>query len=228
MISSTSSLKEPGLQTISVVDALEGRLRQEIFSGSIPAGDRIKEAPLAQKLGVSRHTLRAALSRLENVGLLQYRENRGWSVPVFGKEEYSDILILRESLESSAYRIILAKQTKPGAHVEATLQDLLSKTAEDSWCERLDADCNLHQSLVDLAGSSRLSKAFSDMMDEFRLCRLQSISWLEQLSLEEWKKKHTELVEGLAAADIDAIAKATSGHFTTNPWNEPRIGTADS
>ncbi|MFH5824557.1 GntR family transcriptional regulator [Georgenia sp. AZ-5] len=207
------------------MDALEESLRSDIFNGKIPAGEKLKESPLAQQLEVSRHTLRAALTRLENVGLLQYRENRGWSVPVFGREEYADILLLRESLEASAYRVALAEGTKPGVEVARALDRIVSMTEDDSWALRIDADCNLHQTLVDMAHSPRLSRAFADMLDEFRLCRLQSIDWLEQLPLDEWKAKHVALVEGLRAADLEAIA-LVSDHFTSDPWKSPRHKTA--
>jgi DNA-binding GntR family transcriptional regulator len=210
------------LQTVSVVDALEERLRDDIFSGRIPAGERIKEAPLAQELEVSRHTLRAALSRLESVGLLQYRENRGWSVPVFGREEYADILLLRESLEGSAYRVILAAGTKPDEGVDKALERIVSMTDGDSWVVRIDADCALHQAVVDLAKSPHLSRAFADLLDEFRLCRLQSIDWLEQLPLSDWKDLHVDLVEGLRAGGPEAWAQV-GGHFTSDPWKSPRI-----
>lgn len=213
------------LHTVSVVDALEERLRNDIFNGDISAGERIREAPLAKHLEVSRHTLRAALTRLENVGLLRYRENHGWAVPVFAREEYADILRLRECLESSAYRIALEEGTRPDAHVDRALERIVSLTEDSSWAQRIDADCTLHQTLVDLAGSPRLSRTFADMMDEFRLCRLQSIDWLEQLSVGEWKEKHVALVEGLRAGDVEAIMRV-SDHFTSDPWRSPRIGTA--
>lgn len=214
------------LQTVSVVDALETRLRDDVFSGAIAAGDRIKEAPLAALLGVSRHTLRAALSRLENVGLLHYRENRGWSVPVFGREEYADILLLRDSLESSAYRVALAQGTKPDHHVDGALERITTMTEDDTWARRIEADCNFHQTLVDLARSPRLSRSFSDMMGEFRLCRIQSTDWLEQVPLDDWKAMHVALVEGLRAGDVAAIERV-SGHFTSDPWKSPRVSTAE-
>lgn len=209
------------LHTVSVVDALEERLRLEVWDGSIPAGEKIKESPLASHLGVSRHTLRAALSRLENVGLLRYRENHGWAVPVFEREEYADILLLRESLETSAYRVALAEGTKPGDKVTKALERILSMTESDPWFVRIDADCSLHQSLVDMAHSPRLSRTFADMMDEFRLCRLQSINWLNQLPIDEWKEKHISLVNGLRDGDVTAI-ELVEDHFTSDPWRSPR------
>jgi DNA-binding GntR family transcriptional regulator len=227
MVGSKEALMPAGrLQTVSVVDALESRLRTDIFSGGISAGEKIKESPLAAQLEVSRHTLRAALTRLENVGLLHYRENRGWSVPVFGREEYADILLLRDSLESSAYRVALAEGTKPDEQVARALARIESMTEEDSWALRIEADCSFHQTLVDLARSPRLSRAFADMLDEFRLCRMQSIDWLEQVPLQDWKAMHVALIEGISAGDAEAIA-LVSDHFTSDPWKSPRAETAN-
>lgn len=217
----SGSAPQGRLHTVSVVDALEEQLREEIFAGEISPGERIKEAPLAKTLGVSRHTLRSALSRLENVGLLFYRENHGWSVPIFGREEYEDILLLRESLETSAYQVILRTGKKPNQAVDQALQQILSMSEEDSWADKIEADCRLHQALVDLAGSPRLSSTFADMMDEFRLCRLQSVEWLDQLPLEEWKQIHVSLVESLQLGGMDLL-REVSYHFTSDPWRAPR------
>ena len=214
------------LHTVSVVDALENRLREDIFAGSIPPGERIKEAPLAKRLEVSRHTLRAAMSRLENVGLLRYRENRGWSVPVFDREEYTDILLLRESLEASAYRVALEAGTKPGPAVDAAIDRILSMSEDEPWSVLIQADCEFHQAVVDMAGSPRLSKAFADMLDEFRLCRLQSVEWLEQLPLDTWKTKHHALVDALRRGDVKAVEQATH-HFSSDPWKTPRLRQLD-
>lgn len=211
----------PKLQTISVVDALEDHLRADIFQGKITANERIKEAPLAKELGVSRHTLRAALSRLENVGLLQYRENHGWMVPKFDQDEYDDILMIRESLETTAYRVAVEKGIKPGKQVDEVLARMKGMTENTPWFERINADADLHLALVDLAGSPRLSKAFANMMDEFRLCRLQSLEWLEQLPITKWITLHEELVNGLKATSPDPD-KIAGNHFVTTPWNSPR------
>lgn len=209
------------LQTISVVDALEEHLREEIFSGRIEAGERIKESPMAKDLEVSRHTLRAALSRLENVGLLEYRENRGWSVPQFGKAEYEDILMLRESLETTAYKVAVEKGIRPGARVDEVMERIETMTEDTPWLDRINADCDLHQALVDLAGSPRLSRAFADMLDEFRLCRMQSLEWLKELQIDRWIEFHRELVEGLKSEDPDP-EHLMGTHFVADPWNSPR------
>src|ERR1700733_2132974 len=62
----------------SVVDAVADRLRGEILGGRLPAGAKIpSERELSLALGVNRLTLRAALARLEALGLITTRHGSG-------------------------------------------------------------------------------------------------------------------------------------------------------
>src|SRR5688500_13079031 len=65
----------------SVVDAVSDRLRNEILAGRIVAGSRLpSERELSLALGVNRLTLRAALARLEAMGLVSTRHGSGTEV----------------------------------------------------------------------------------------------------------------------------------------------------
>src|SRR5208282_175121 len=62
----------------SVVDAVADRLRGEILAGRLAAGSRMpSERELSLSLGVNRLTLRAALGRLETMGLIATRHGAG-------------------------------------------------------------------------------------------------------------------------------------------------------
>lgn len=65
----------------SVVDAVSDRLRNEILAGRIAPGSRLpSERELSLALGVNRLTLRAALARLEAMGLVTTRHGSGTEV----------------------------------------------------------------------------------------------------------------------------------------------------
>src|SRR6185369_15277265 len=65
----------------SVVDAVADRLRNEILAGRIAAGSRLpSEREFSLALGVNRLTLRAALARLEALGLVSTRHGSGTEV----------------------------------------------------------------------------------------------------------------------------------------------------
>lgn len=72
---------ESGLSPVarlSVVDAVADQIQGEILRGRLAAGSRLPpERELAVTLGVNRLTLRAALSRLEALGLITTRHGAG-------------------------------------------------------------------------------------------------------------------------------------------------------
>lgn len=62
----------------TVVDAVAERIRKEILAGRLAPGSRLpSERELALALGINRLTLRAALARLEALGLVSTRHGAG-------------------------------------------------------------------------------------------------------------------------------------------------------
>jgi DNA-binding FadR family transcriptional regulator len=79
----------------SVVDVLEERLRDDILGGVHPAGTHLPpERELAAGYGVNRATLKHALSRLEQAGLLTTRHGVGSQVRDFVRSGGADLLPL--------------------------------------------------------------------------------------------------------------------------------------
>ena len=56
------------------------RLREMILSGDFGPGERVSEAPLTSRLGVSRTPIRLALERLAHEGLLEPYATGGFIV----------------------------------------------------------------------------------------------------------------------------------------------------
>ena len=77
------------------------RLREMILAGQLPAGARIAELAIVERLGVSRTPIRAALMRLEQEGLLE-------SLPGVGTPGTSRILALARTAGSTGRTSIAA------------------------------------------------------------------------------------------------------------------------
>ena len=77
----------------SVVDAVADRLRGEILAGRLAPGTRLpSERELSLALGVNRLTLRAALGRLEAIGLVSTRHGAGTLVEAWRERAGLDSL----------------------------------------------------------------------------------------------------------------------------------------
>ncbi|UHC19983.1 GntR family transcriptional regulator (plasmid) [Methylobacterium currus] len=100
-------------------------LRGWILDGTMPAGERLEEVPLAERLGVSRTPLRAALTLLATERLLDYQPKRGYVVRRFGADDVFAAYEVRASIEGLACRLAAANGV-PDA-VAATLRACLAE-----------------------------------------------------------------------------------------------------
>ncbi len=84
-------------------------LREMILRGELAPGERVREADLAARLGLSRTPVRQALPALALEGLLVRSGSRGFSVRAFSPEESLEALHLRAALEGLAARALAEK-----------------------------------------------------------------------------------------------------------------------
>lgn len=96
------------------------RLRELIVSGVLRPGERILEVPLAERLGVSRTPVRAALLRLEQEGLLEAAgSGSGYRVRQFSEQDLRDAIELRGTLEGLAARMAAERGVDEALLVQA-------------------------------------------------------------------------------------------------------------
>ena len=81
-------------------------LRDWVLHGKFSPGARLEEIPLAEKLGVSRTPVRAALATLGNEGLLEHLPKRGYTVRAYDLAEIVAAYEVRAALEGLALSLI--------------------------------------------------------------------------------------------------------------------------
>ena len=92
-------------------------IRQMILTGQVTPGDRLKEAELAKRFGLSRTPVREALHRLEVQGLLRHEPHRGMVVPTLDPQAVTELYVMREVLEGTA--ATLAAQHATDVEIDA-------------------------------------------------------------------------------------------------------------
>jgi DNA-binding GntR family transcriptional regulator len=97
-------------------------LRQEILDQSLLPGQRITEAFLCERFGVSRTVVREALRQLESERLITLLPNRGPIVTVLSRREIESLYEVRRSLEGLAGELFARRA--PAATAVAMLSHL--------------------------------------------------------------------------------------------------------
>jgi GntR family transcriptional regulator, vanillate catabolism transcriptional regulator len=123
-------------ETPSPILDLADALRSHILDGTLEPGQKLREAELAARFGVSRTPVREALAAIEREGLLLYELNKGFTVRVFGPRDLEYAYEMRALLEGHACRDIAERGL--GSDVERRLLecvdavDLLLGTTSES------------------------------------------------------------------------------------------------
>ena len=88
------------------------RLRSDITSGYFNPGERINEADVSLRYGVSRTPVREAIRQLERDGLVTVQRYRGATVVKLGSRQVAELFETREAIEGMAARLAAVRMDK--------------------------------------------------------------------------------------------------------------------
>lgn len=139
------------------------KFRDLLIQGAFKAGQRIKEVPLAARLGVSRTPLRLAMERLAHEGLLEVGAKGGFFAREFTVAQILDAIDLRGILEGTAARWAAERlrckdEVQPMFECIGATKDLLQRNLAgvDLIGEYTVLNGRFHATLLDLAKSDIL------------------------------------------------------------------------
>lgn len=109
---------------ISKSDAVYRVLKRAILDQALPAGTKLPEDSIGERLGVSRTIVRQALARLNGEGLIEQQPHKGACVAQPTLEDGRNIFVVRRALETLVIDTLIGKLTPQmikqlEAHVEA-------------------------------------------------------------------------------------------------------------
>jgi len=136
------------------------RLRELILKGEFEAGERVSEAPLTSRLGVSRTPIRLALERLAHEGLLEPYPTGGFVARRFTLDEVWDGIEVRGLLEGAAARMAaerLENESELAAlHAIQKEMDALGEPNSETFPAYLALNDRFHAEVLQLAKSEAL------------------------------------------------------------------------
>ncbi|GAA1516183.1 GntR family transcriptional regulator [Nocardioides humi] len=186
----------------STVSRVAAEVRRAVFEGELESGTPLREVALAESLGVSRPTVREALTVLVAEGLATREPHRGVMVATPRADSVRDVCRARWVLEGAGVQAWPAADDGRRARVRTTLDAYTAAVRSEASYEELnERHLAFHVSLVELTGSLRLVQMAEALMDELRLA-LAQVERMHRNAHDE-ADSHGGLVALLEAGRID-------------------------
>lgn len=195
----------------SVQQQAAEKLRAAILAGLFKPGDRLVEADMCARLGVSRPSVREALRSLEAEGLVTIIPNRGPQIPVLTWKQAEEIYQVRALLEGEAAALCARRGTPTQIDGMRTALAAFGKAVRESdSAMRLSATADFYNIMQQGAGNSLIEDLLRRLMARINFLRAQSMSRTgrAKFSLREMRA----IFDAISKGDSKGARKAAQLH----------------
>jgi len=199
------------LQSNSLPTLVQRELERMILAGDLPAGAKLNEVTIAELLGVSRGPVREAFRALEESGLVRLEKNRGVFVRQIAVEEADEIYELRAVLDEFAGRRVAQNVAPADLKKLRALVERMDRAATRNDVDAYHAaNLEFHDTLVALAGNSKLLITYRRLVNELHLYRRATLAQAGALPLSA--REHHAILDKIAAGQAAAAGHALHEH----------------
>jgi DNA-binding GntR family transcriptional regulator len=198
------------LQVRSVVGLAYDEIRSLIVSGALAPGSRLGQGELADRLGISRGSVREALRRLAGDGLVEFEVNRGFFVAETHLDDVRHRLEARLVLEPGIARLAAERRTE--ADLEAMRATITAEIAARTSDEVHDASRAFHVAVAEATGN----EAFTKLLDGLWIADIGRRLLAQRRRTDDWQdhdiEEHRAIVAALEAGDGERAAQLMAAH----------------
>lgn len=217
-------------------DQVYEHMLQQITSGAVQPGERIKDSEWATKFGVSRTPMREAIRKLTQEGLLVGLPNGGYEIRRLSPRELIQLYGCRAALEGAAvHEVTLAKNPAVIAQLKEVL-DETGKAIESKDLKRaFDLNTLYHKVIMDACDNAFVKDMLTSLQRMIRVYRGNVLNdaqkstegaaiYLERLCVKQ--SHHSAIFEAISAGDHVLASNLMVGHV--NQTVDDLVGSANS
>lgn len=151
-------------------------LRNDIVSGVLKPGQKLKLNELRGRYGASVNTLRETLMRLVSDGFVAFEDQKGFRVNPVSKNDLDELVELRVTLETLGLRKSMANSASSmdwksrllSAHYRLSCMERLMMEDETAHAQEWEkADREFHMAIVSNCGSTQLMRYHASVIELF-------------------------------------------------------------
>jgi DNA-binding GntR family transcriptional regulator len=212
--SGTSHADWSPLHPQTLVDLVIDAIMPAAAAGVILPGDRIVEADLARKLGISRVPIREAVRLLESQGIVVNEPYRGIRLRPVTNQRVDELIEARIALEVSATERAVRAKRHQGAHLDplrmAVREMELMATRGDAYGLAI-TDTQFHRELCRLGGNSVTMELWETLARQLTI--IFGLATLDK-PMPAIVAEHHELLAVLEGGRMALIRRVLDEHIT--------------
>ncbi len=202
----------PAIPRRSLHDELATRLRDMIVDGALKPAQKVPEARLCERFGVSRTPMREALKVLAAEGLINLVPNRGAVVAKITPQEIEELFPIMGALEALAGELACARiDGRALAEIRRRHEAMLGHYQRGDWLRYSKLNRAIHEAIFAAAGNASLSAFYQQL-----IIRTHSIRFVAKKSPMRWRQavdEHKQIMAALARRDGKRLAKIMVAHL---------------
>lgn len=186
-------------------------LRELIIGGELAPGDRLREAELCARFGVSRTPLREALKILETEGLVTLQPNRGASVSRISAHEVTELFEVISNLERIAVELAIARMNERAFKKLLRMHERMMRhyaAGRRRACFQVDFDT--HNAIVAMSGNSLLVATHEGLMLRARRGRYMAL--FSQRRWDQSMQEHEQIIAAIADREAPTASELMRRH----------------
>lgn len=210
------SEQKSNINRASLKDQVRDILMEQILTGELKPGDRLKEMHIANSLGVSQAPVREAIRSLEAIGYIEHVPNAGARVKTFNIDKLMEIYQVREALETTAVRIAFATQIKPpllNASVkmlEKAFNKMKIAAKRKDKADYAKQNTQFHRIVLKLSGNETLLEVWESLAIQQRVLHTM---FGTHLGIDIAYQLHSEILSAVKSGDKKAIIHEIVQHY---------------
>ena len=204
----------------SLMDGAYHHLLQAITDGTLLPGQRIRQAELADGLGISRQPVSHALQLLKRQGLVEEAGAKGLRVVPLDRRRVMHLYQVREAVDGLAARLA-AGQVASGVADHVAVENLRGQLAKGAGFDAstaipalVRADTEFHHALYRLSGNPAIEEMTAPLWPHL-MRSMAMVLRAPDYVIRVWQQEHAVILRHVLAGDAAAAEAAAQAHAAT-------------
>lgn len=194
----------------TIREQITERLRSEVLSQTLTAGESLREVTLAKRYGVSRAPVRDALLQLSNEGLLIAKPNCGVKVAPLPDESIQPLIVqLRRDIEVVALQQMFERFDEIDFQpLQGILAELLEACSNGDSSSVAQCDMAFHRFIIAATGKQELLTLWLPIVSRMMLHYSRHDNWMESYA------EHAAIAEAIQLKQPELAATRLTNNIS--------------